>query len=230
MSKLTAAFSYSIGRKLIMGLTGLFLIIFLVVHLIGNFLLLVGPEEFTAYAEFMGTNPLIRISEIGLFGFFLVHIYDGLLLTLKNWGARSQRYAVSPGNKNASWFSRNMHWTGTVMLVFLILHLISFFFLGRFGVDISLGMDTAYQATGDQILYWKTVSHFGVWWYSGIYILAMVFIGFHLNHGFQSAFQTLGWTHPKYTPIVKTVGTLYAVLIPAGYAAIPLYFLIEKFS
>lgn len=230
MSKLTSIFTYSIGKKLIMGLTGLFLISFLLVHLLGNLLLFSGEEAFSAYAHFMGTNPVIRVMEIVLFAGFIFHIVDGLVLARQNAAARPVKYAKSSGNKNASWFSKNMHWTGIVVLVFLILHLISFFFLGRFGLDVDVtGTKAAYASyDSESILYWKTITHFYVWWYSAIYIVAMIFIGFHLNHGFQSAFQTMGWVHPKITPIVKAAGTLYAVLIPAAYAAIPLYFLLDS--
>jgi len=232
MSKAGAIFSYSIGKKLIMALTGIFLVTFLIVHLLGNLLLLVGPQEFIEYAHFMGSNPVIRIAEIGMFAFFALHIVDGLWLWSKNKKARSQPYAVSSKGANASWFSKNMHWTGIVILTFLILHLISFWFLGRFNIDINMGTDASYQMMGsnkEELLYVKTVSHFQVWWYSLIYILAMAFVGFHLNHGFQSAFQSLGIDHSKFQKIIKGTGTALAILLPAGYAAIPLYFLIQQY-
>lgn len=229
MSKLTSIFQYSIGKKLIMGLTGLFLITFLIEHLIGNLLLFSGPDAFADYAHFMGTNPVIRIAEFGLFGGFIFHIVDGLWLAKRNADARPVKYARSSGGKNATWFSKNMHWTGIVILTFLILHLLSFFLLGRFGVDVDVtGTQGGYDMyEGEHKLYWKVIAHFQVWWYSAIYILAMIFVGFHLNHGFQSAFQTMGWVHPKLTPIVKASGALFAVVVPAAFAAIPLYFLID---
>ena len=145
MSTLTQSFSYSIGKKLIMGLTGLFLILFLLVHLVGNLLLISGPEAFNEYAEFMGSNLLIRIAEIGLFAIFLVHIVNGLLISIKNGKARPVKYAVNAGKANSSWFSRNMKWTGIFILVFLILHLLSFFLTSRFGVDIGLGISEMYN-------------------------------------------------------------------------------------
>lgn len=225
MSNLTSTFAYSIGKKLIMALTGLFLITFLVVHLAGNLLLFVGQDAFDAYAEFMGHNPVILVMEIVLFGGFLFHIFDGLWLALQNKKARPQKYAVKGGNKSSSWLSRNMAWTGTIMLVFLILHLISFWLKGRFGIDVRIAGDYGADAT----LYEKTKALFEVPWYSILYVVAMVFIAFHLNHGFQSAFRTMGWVHAKYMPIVKFVGTAYAILIPAAFASIPLYFLINSF-
>jgi succinate dehydrogenase / fumarate reductase, cytochrome b subunit len=240
MKKLLSTFSYSIGKKMIMGLTGLFLIIFLVVHLIGNLQLLVGPKPFNEYAEFMGTNPLIRLSEFILFAGFIFHIVDGLMLAIQNRKARPVAYAVSSGTKNASWFSKNMAVTGTILLIFLILHLISFFLQARFGVDVSFGADVN-KYTGEWIadpqwgvgaghdysLYHKTGLLFSIPWYSILYIVSMVVVMMHLLHGFQSAFQTLGINHPKYTPIIKALGYGYAVLVPAGYALIPIMFLIN---
>lgn len=243
MSKAGAIFSYSIGKKLIMALTGLFLIVFLIEHLIGNLLLLVGPVEFAEYAYFMGHNPLIRAAEFGLFAFFGIHIVDGLWLWSKNKKARSQGYAVKGGKYNASWFSRNMHWTGIVILTFLVLHLVSFWAFGRLDVNVDLGTEASIygasvnsmiqsspelaEVSHELLLSKKIESHFQVWWYSVIYILAMAFVGFHLNHGFQSAFQSLGIDHSKFRSLIKGIGTFIAILLPAGFAAIPMYFLLD---
>jgi succinate dehydrogenase / fumarate reductase, cytochrome b subunit len=259
MKKLLSTFSYSIGKKLIMGLTGLLLIVFLVEHLIGNLLLLSGPQAFNSYAEFMGGNMIVRILEVGLFAGFLFHIVDGLWLWAQNRKARPVRYAVKPGNKNASWFSRNMATTGTVILIFLILHLATFFIDARFDADLSFGVDgrnynvegwasnpqglnlglpadatpgQVYEALGipeheDTSMYHKAAWHFSIPWYSAFYIVCMVLLAMHLVHGFQSVFQTLGFNHSKYTPIIKALGYGYAILIPAGLAAIPICFLIN---
>lgn len=226
-----------------MGLTGLFLISFLVVHLAGNLLLFKDAAAFNAYSEFMGHNPLIRTMEIFLFAGFLFHVVDGLMLAMQNRNARPVRYAVNAGNKNSSLFSRIMPHTGVIMLVFLILHLVSFFVHARFGVDVGYeGVDpSAYSGAsflasqGDIALpaemtwspYHKAVALFSIPWYSAFYILSMVVIAFHLLHGFQSAFQTVGFRHKKYFPIIKALGVGYAILIPAAFAAIPVYFLIK---
>lgn len=237
MSTLTKSFSYSIGKKLLMGLTGLFLILFLVEHLIGNMLLIVGPQAFNDYAEFMGGNLLIRIAEVGLFAIFILHIVDGLMISAKNAKARPVKYAVKAGNANSTWFSRNMKWTGIFILVFLILHLCSFFLTARFGVDLGIGIAPEYSylqpgmeaISGEHISMWhKAAAQFTVEWYVGIYVLAMVFLIFHLNHGFQSAFQTLGWNHKKYTPIIKLAGAGFSILVPIAFAFIPVYFVVMK--
>lgn len=244
MAKLTSAFSYSIGKKLIMALTGLFLISFLPVHLAGNLLLIKGVVAFNEYSHFMGGNPIVRTLEIVLFAGFLFHIIDGIYLAIKNQKARSQRYAVSGGSKNATLFSRIMPHTGIIILVFLILHLISFFLKARFGVDLPFeGIDptvwhndwvTAHAHElglheGDLYSpYHKTVAVFSVLWYVILYVVAMAIIAFHLLHGFQSAFQTLGWRHSKYSPIIKAVGIGYAILIPAAFAFLPVYLYITN--
>ena len=225
---------------MIMGLTGLFLIVFLVEHLIGNLLLLSGPEAFNQYAEFMGTNPIVRVMEFGLFGGFIFHIVDGLMLKFQNMKARPIGYAVSSGMQNASWFSKNMAVTGTVLLIFFILHLISFFIKARFNMDVSFGVNACNYEGGwvGSPQYGLGMGHtFSMWhkarllfsipWYSIIYVIAMIVVMMHLLHGFQSAFQTLGINHPKYTPIIKALGYGYAVLVPAGFCVIPIAFLIH---
>lgn len=235
MKKLLSTFSYSIGKKMIMGLTGIFLIVFLVEHLIGNLLLLSGPEAFNAYAHFMGTNPLVRAMEFVLFGGFILHIVDGLRLKMQNAKARPVRYAVT-STQNASWFSKNMAVTGTILLIFFILHLISFFIKARFGVDVNFGVDpgcyegdwaNAVHGEDGFSMYHKAAFLFSIPWYSAIYVVAMIVVMMHLLHGFQSAFQTLGLNHPKYTPLIKAIGYGYAVLVPLGFCVIPIAFIIN---
>lgn len=234
MASLTKIFTFSVGKKLIMGLTGFFLITFLIEHLIGNLLMLGGPTPFNEYAEFMGHTWYIRIAEVVLFAGFIIHIYDGLSLAMQNNKARPVKYAVKGKGKTSTWASRNMKWTGVILLVFLILHLLSFFMDARFGVDIGIGVDTAsfpYQSAtiGEEASLWhKAAAQFAVEWYSAIYVIAMIIVGIHLVHGFQSAFQTLGIKYPKYAGIIEKTGLAFAILVPAGLAAIPVYFVILK--
>lgn len=223
-----STFKYSIGKKLLVGLTGLFLVIFLLMHLLGNLLLFAGQEQFNAYAEFMGHNPIVRTLEIGLFAGIFGHIFLALSLSFQNDKARSVKYKVKAGNVNSSWFSRNMRATGIVVLIFLILHLVSFFMDARLGLDLNLGpvpSDLLHRG-GELDMYTKVVSHFSVWWYSAFYLISMFLVAFHLNHGFQSAFQTLGWNHGKYNKLISGAGLVYAIVIPAAFAAMPVYFFI----
>ena len=210
-------FYSTIGKKLIMSLTGLFLCSFLLVHLTGNFQLFKddGGEAFNHYSEFMSTNILIRILEIGLFLGFALHITEALWLYFLNKKARPVTYAKNQASENSTLTSRTMIWSGSIVLVFLVVHLKSFF------ID--------HRIIGSELtMYQGVVQTFQEPLYSWFYVLAMVLLGFHLNHGFQSAFQTLGLNHKKYTPLIKTVGLLFSVLIPLGYATMPLYFLFTK--
>ncbi len=209
-------FANSIGRKFLMGLTGLFLCTFLIAHLSGNFLLFVGKDAFDAYAHFMGTNPLIRILEIGLVVGFLGHIFMAINLTSRNNAARPVKYAYERANENSSVFSRNMGVSGSIVLIFLVLHLFNFFFKHRVMHDGGSMYETV-QTT------------FANPFYSAFYTLCMVLLGFHLNHGFQSAFQTFGFkSTSRLKSLINQSGLIFSIVIPALYASMPLYFFIKS--
>ena len=219
MSWISKTFSSSIGRKIVMSLTGLFLCTFLVVHLVGNLQLFKHDDgaAFNTYSHFMGTNPIIRTIEWGLVLGFGFHIYEAVLLTRRNQGARPQKYAVSRPEQNSQWTSRNMGLLGSIILVFLIVHLYNFFWRARFGT-----LDPDINNNDD--LYILVVSSFKQWWYVLLYVAAQASLGYHLWHGFGSGFQTLGLNHRKYTPLIKSVGYAFAVVVSAAFAAMPLYF------
>ena len=210
--------SSSIGRKFIMAITGGFLIIFLIIHLIGNLTLFIGPEAFNGYVATLDVvKPLIRVIELVLLAAFVLHIYDGIILWFENRKARPVRYKVNASSENSTFSSRWMFWIGSVIFIFLVLHLATFFY--RFNFYDPEGL-------ADQHQYFQiVVSFFKLPWYSILYIIAMIFLGLHLHHGFQSAFQTFGWTHKKYTPIIEKLGTLYAIVMALGFASMPIYFL-----
>jgi succinate dehydrogenase / fumarate reductase cytochrome b subunit len=201
----------SIGKKMLMGITGLFLITFLIVHCGINACIFVndGGATFNAAAEFMGTNLLIRTMEIVLFMGIVVHIVQALVLTLHNNKSRPVKYTVSNGNANSKWYSRWMGLLGTLILMFLIIHLGHFWLKTRF---TGLGQKTLFNEMQE------TFSHL---WVVLIYCGGMVSLAYHLMHGFQSAFQTLGWNHYKYTPFIKKVGMGFSILIPLIFALMP---------
>ncbi len=213
----------SIGQKILMSITGFFLILFLIVHISGNLLLFKGDGgvAFNAYAHFMSTAMILRVAEIILVLGFGLHIYTAWLLTRHNTQSRPQNYVYTQPQANSSWFSRNMGLAGSIVLIFLLVHLHNFWFRYKFQAEIPL------VAGGDyKDMYWLVKTVFiQEWWYSILYIVAMVFLSFHLVHGFESAFQTLGINHKKYTPLIKTIGLLFAIVVPAGFAAMPIYFL-----
>lgn len=203
-----------------MALTGLFLILFLVVHLIGNLQLLHDDQgrAFNVYAQFMTSNPLIKVISYGNYALILLHIAWALLLSLRNRAARGpQGYAV---NKNPStWSSRNMGILGTLILIFLIIHLRGFWYEMHWG-----GISTQNYDGADVKDLFKVVDFaYDQPLYVIIYIISMVVLAFHLYHGFASSFQTLGLNHMKYNSLIKFVGIAFSIIVPALFAIIPLF-------
>jgi len=208
----------SIGKKFTMAITGSFLLIFLIIHLIGNITLFFGPNAFNGYVKALDTiKPLIRVIEIVLLSAFLLHIFNGVRLWIENKIARGGiGYKVNGSRQNTDLFSRTMFITGSIIFIFLVLHLGTFFW--RFNVHDPDGLANTHE-------YFKIViSFFQIWWYAILYIIAVLLLGFHLNHGFQSAFQTFGWNHKKYFPLIKKTGTVYAIIMALGFVSMPVYF------
>ena len=212
----------SLAKKYWMAGTGLFLCLFLVGHLLGNLQLLLPAEtasdSFNLYAKFMTTNPVVKILSYITYFSILFHAIDGILLVVQNKKARPVDYAYNKPSANSNWASRNMGLLGTVLLLFLIIHMRSFWYEMHFG-DMPIVL-----IGGEEVkdLYAITTSAFQELWYVILYIVCMVAIAFHLSHGFSSAFQTIGASHPKYSPIVKNIGYAFGILIPFAFAIIPL--------
>ncbi|WP_250632877.1 succinate dehydrogenase cytochrome b subunit [Rhodoflexus caldus] len=217
MNWFTKTLTSTIGRKVVVALTGLFLCLFLVVHLLGNLQLLAndGGKSFNLYAKFMTTSPIIQTISIGNFAFILLHIIQSTILTIKNRQARPVQYAIV--ENRSSWASRNMGFLGSFVLLFIVGHLAGFWWQMKFGQMPVTGID------GVQVkdLYLVVSEAFKRPEIVAFYVLSMGFIGFHLSHGFQSAFQTLGLNHVKYTPLIQKLGLAFCILIPLGYAVIP---------
>lgn len=208
----------SIGKKVVMGLTGLFLISFLVVHCFINALIFFndGGLTFNIGAAFMAHNWLIRAGELVLFAGLIIHIVQALLLTIENNKARPIGYAKVDGAANSSWYSRSMGLLGTLLLMFLIIHLIHFWVKSRFtGLP---GED----ANGNENLYAVMQETFKMTWVVILYSLSMISLAYHLLHGFQSSFQTLGLNHKNYTPLIKKTGVAFSILIPFIFALMPI--------
>lgn len=205
----------SLGKKIVMAVTGLFLISFLIVHCGINALIFYndGGVKFEEAAHFMGTNPIIRTMEIVLFLGLLLHIYQAWVLTRNNDNARPVKYAVNDAKANSKWYSRSMGLLGTLLLIFLILHLKHFWVLSRFTDHITSGRETLFNEMKE------VFEHF---WIVLVYALAMVSLGYHLLHGFYSAFQTLGLNNKKYTPMIKQVGLVFSIVIPTIFALMPI--------
>jgi succinate dehydrogenase / fumarate reductase cytochrome b subunit len=222
MSWFTKTFSSTIGRKLVMSITGLFLCSFLVVHLIGNLQLFNddGGRAFNIYSEFMGHNMVIRVMEIVLLLGFVFHIWDAVALTRRNQNARSVKYAVNKLDENSNWSSRNMGLLGTVILVFLLVHLYNFFLPTKTHALTQVVIDG--ELVDD--LYARVVEVYKNPIYVFLYVISMIALAYHLIHGFQSAFQTLGLNHRKYTPAIRSFGYIFSILVCLGFVSMPLYF------
>jgi succinate dehydrogenase / fumarate reductase, cytochrome b subunit len=199
----------SISKKFMMALAGLFLLMFLPVHLIINLMLLKSDSEpFNNAAHFMATFPLVKIMEIILLASLLIHITWGIYLQIGNWLSRPVGY-VSGNKSKTSFFSRFMIWTGLTILTFLILHFFNFYFI-RLGIVPGNPED----------FYAAAHSLFKIPVYNYIYLTCFLLLGFHLYHAFNSAFQTLGLNHRIWSPAVKIIALIYAIVLPSGFASI----------
>lgn len=228
-------FSNSVGHKLVMAITGLFLILFLVVHLAMNLTLTLNDvflfgrhwgegELFNTAAHFMISTPLIRLMEPLLAAGFIFHIVYATLITLRNRRHRPVSYAVRAGNHLSSWSSKNMYILGFALLLFLVLHIWNFFYKFRYTtmpetVIDGVTMDNSYVVIAE--LFNSSVL------YCLIYMLAGLVLALHLSHGFWSAFQTVGWNNLKWISRLRIISFVFAILVGGGFAIIPLYFLIR---
>jgi len=199
-----------------MSLTGLFLVIFLLLHLGINLLLLFSAEAFNEAAHFMATNPSIKVMQYVLAAGFLFHMVWAGMLTIQNQSARPVKYKTNTPGNNSTWASRNMFVLGAIIFIFLVIHLRDFFYVMKFG---DMGGQTDYELV---------IASFKIWYYSLIYIVGFIFLGFHLNHAFHSAFQTIGWNNKIWMKRLKIIGLIYTLIISIGFTIIPLYFLIPE--
>lgn len=210
----------SIGQKLIVTLTGVFLILFLVVHLIGNLQLLYADDgrAFNMYTDFMGHNPLIQTVAKGLYFLILLHAVQGILLARKNRKAKGQKYAIKSGQEG-SWASKNMALLGILIFAFLMIHMGDFWWKLKFGVV----PDVVYEDITIKNAYLKVQESFSKIPLVIAYLIGLLALAIHLLHGFQSSFQSLGIRHEKYTPVLKFIGVVFSILIPIGFAILPIY-------
>ncbi len=218
MSTKSGLISTSIARKVAMALSALFLIVFLLQHFIINFASVISADTFNELSHFMGTNGLIQfvMQPILMFGVGF-HFFMGFILEAKNKSARPQKYAVYRGSANSSWMSRNMLFSGLFILGFLAFHLWDFWLPEMNYKYIQMNPEDPTRYYGEvQHMFQNPIRVI-------IYCLSFVFLALHLMHGFQSAFQSIGARHPKYTPAIEKFGKLYAILIPVGFIFIAVY-------
>jgi len=214
MNRMSKFYNSSVGRKLIVGGTGFFLCTFLVVHLYVNLFLFKsdGGETFETYADFLATYPLIRPMEWLLFGGLLLHALLGVWLWITNRRARPTAYSANKASENSTLASRFAFVTGSIVFIFLVVHINTFFVNSRF---FNTGMT----------MYDRVIEAFSHPWYDVFYVVSIAFLAYHLRHGFQSVFQTFGLRHEGYRRVIDAVAVVFWLLIPLGFASIPLYFL-----
>lgn len=206
----------SIGKKIMVAAAGFLLCGFLVTHLAGNLLMFVGGSAFDRYAEALEHNPLLPIAELGLVALFLLHIVLSIRATLANRAARPEGYQVYKGKGARTPGSRTMAITGLLILAFIIVHVATF--------KYDVGGLKGQVAGQEESLFAHVLGWFANPWYAIFYVLAVGGVGLHLSHGVQSAIQTFGLSHPRYTPLLKKAGLAFAFLIFVGFASLPVYF------
>jgi succinate dehydrogenase / fumarate reductase, cytochrome b subunit len=209
----------SLGKKVVMSLTGLFLISFLVVHVSINSLMFLndGGMIYNKASHFMSHNIIVRVLEVGLFLGLLLHIIQAYVVTYQNNKARPVKYAVTDGGANSKWYSRSMALLGTLLLMFLVVH------LGNFWVPTKQAL-------------WNNEPHntfegiklvFSQWYFVVIYLAGVISLCYHLLHGFSAAFQSLGLNHRKYTPVIKFIGAAFSIVVCLAFAMQPIAVFME---
>lgn len=220
--KWSELFTSSVGKKFVMALTGIFLVSFLLVHAGINACIwaMDGGEMFNKAAHFMGATVVIRILEVGLFLGFFLHIIQGLMLEFQNRSRRKQGYAVAIGNNGSKWYSRSMGLLGTILLIFLIIHWWHFWIPSRItgaGLDpvlLSNGVETHNMFALMQLTFQEA-------WVVVVYVIACISLAWHLIHGFQSAFRTIGVHNNRYLDLIRAVGVGYSVIVSLAFAMMP---------
>lgn len=208
MSWYTQALFSSIGKKVMMALTGLCFCGFLAMHLFGNLNLYAGKEAFNSYSNKLHSlGELVKVAEMGLLVFAVIHIAFGLTLFLQNRAARPSRYAVNKRAGGRTLGSATMPYTGLILIAFVVFHLINFHFIEKIDTTIYDIVVAAFQHTG----------------YVVFYVFAMVVLAIHISHGFWSAFQSLGANHPKYMPLIKNAAIVFSILLVLGFGSLPIY-------
>ncbi|NJL24314.1 MAG: succinate dehydrogenase cytochrome b subunit [Calothrix sp. SM1_5_4] len=208
--------SSSIGRKQLIAVTGLGLSLFLLTHLAGNLLIFVSPQAYNEYSHALITNKLLPVAELGLVVMFLAHMGMAMRLTWSNFRARTTRYAVLPhGEKRTTWTQRSLWAQGLLILVFTILHLITF----KYGSEYTV----TYGQTEMRDLHRLVIEVFQEPGYVVWYVVALVVLGFHLRHGIGSSLQTLGVNHPRYNGAIRCASIGYALIVALGFISQPVY-------
>ena len=210
----------TIGRKYAMALSAMFLLIFLIMHLSVNMISVFSESAFNDASYFMGYNPLVQFLMQPILMFAVIfHFVMGFVLEIKNNKARPVKYAENGASVNSTWMSRNMIISGAVILAFLGVHLYDFWLH-----EMTYKYAPGHGDPTDMTRFWGELhAKFADLWRVILYVISFILLGLHLAHGFQSSFQSIGARHPKYTPVIKAIGTWYSILIPLGFIIVSVY-------
>ena len=213
----------TIGRKFLMALSAMFLLVFLLIHLSVNLLSIFSEDAFNTASHFMGYNPLIQfVMQPVLVAGVIFHFVMGFVLEMKIKNARPVKYAVANNSGNSSWSSRNMIISGAVILAFLGLHMYDFWMH-------EMNYKYVEALSINETRYWEELhAKFADLWRVIFYAVSFVLLGLHLSHGFQSSFQSIGARHPKYLKCVNTLGTWYSILIPLGFIVVAVFHFVTQ--
>ena len=221
-------FTSTLFRKTLAALSGLFLVLFLVGHLVGNLQLIFatgdsGQKQFNEYALFMTTNPAVKVLSIITYSSIIFHTLLTIFLAIQSKRTRPIKYEVSSGSENSSWASRNMPLLGILVLIFIVIHMKSFWYEMHFGV---IGDDP----NGNKDLYTVTIVAFKEWWYTIFYVFSMVMLAYHLHHGISSSFQTIGLKTRKYVNLIQKFALGFSIIVPAAFASIPIILFLRSIN
>jgi len=219
--KWSELFTSSVGKKFVMGLTGVFLILFLIVHVCVNACIWAEDDGqmFNLAAHFLGATVVPRVLEIGLFAGFLLHIIQAYMLENQNRRKRGVTYQVPMGNKGSKWYSRYMGWLGTFVLLFLVIHIKQFWVPSRF-----TDLDEVTYESGAKVhnLFALMKDTFTEPWVVIVYLIGCLALAYHLMHGFQSAFRSLGVYNSRYLKVINAIGVGFAIIVPLAFAMMPI--------
>lgn len=218
----------SVFKKQIVAVTGLIGVGFIIMHMAGNLLILLGPESLNGYAELLHAIPeLLWVARLVLITAFVVHVYFTIALVLENRAARTHRYEVHNDLGETNFAKKTMIYTGLLVFFFIFLHLTDFTFPAKTGPDTVLPTAEGDVSFGLYGLVWNSFTFLPR---SLFYILAVCCVGLHLSHGIQSLFQTIGFFHDRYTPLIRKVSIVLGVIVAAGFSLVPLYIVICHFT
>ncbi len=213
----------TIGRKFLMALSAMFLLVFLLIHLSVNLLSIFSEDAFNTASHFMGYNPAVQFLMQPILIFAVVfHFVMAFVLEIRNNSARPVKYAMNQGSANSTWMSRNMIISGAVILAFLGLHMYDFWMH-------EMNYKYVEALSINETRYWEELhAKFADLWRVIFYAVSFVLLGLHLSHGFQSSFQSIGARHPKYLKCVNTLGTWYSILIPLGFIVVAVFHFVTQ--